>query len=89
MTCRNTILKERLVIKEAQLAKLYIQLDQAIDNIDIESYSLDTGNGKQATKRRRPAEIQELIDILEREIDALRRKLRGTGIVSLNTSRYC
>ncbi len=87
MTCRHQRIQGRIAKKEAQLALLYIELDAAIENVGIESYSLDTGNGKQATKRRDPQKIQELIDTLERQIDSLYRKLKGTGLVNMNMTR--
>lgn len=85
-TRRQQIL-DRIVKKEEQLISLNTQYDEALENVSIESYTLDTGNGKQSTKRRNPEEIQKLISTTEKEIDSLYRKIRGTGLVNLNQSR--
>lgn len=85
-TRRQQIL-DRIVKKEEQLISLNTQYDEALENVSIESYTLDTGNGKQSTKRRNPEEIQKLISTIEKEIDSLYRKIRGTGLVNLNQSR--
>jgi uncharacterized small protein (DUF1192 family) len=73
--------------KTAQLAAANASYTAALTNSEIQTYTFDSGEGKQSTTRRKPAEIAAAIRILESEIDRLQRRLDGTSIVNLNLRR--
>lgn len=75
--------------KEEQLTAANDAYDKALENADISSYTFDSGEAKQSTFRRKPAEIQQTIIQLENQIDRLRRRLGLTsgGVVSMNLRR--
>lgn len=79
-------LEARLVRKQALLTAAYDQMDALLAN-DIDSYSLDTGEGKQAAKKKSTQSLLEAIDILERQIQQLVNRLRGLGVVKMNVRR--
>lgn len=83
---RRQRLTEALERILAQLEKLYTTYDQAISG-DQESYTFDSGEGRQTTKRRKPAEIKDQIDLLESQADRIYKKLNGTGVVNFNMRR--
>jgi hypothetical protein len=88
-TCgsRATLIAEKTKV-EAQLVKLYAAYDEALDNVEVESYKFDSSEGSQQTKRRDPLKIQELIDKLEAKLGRIERKLcPGGGLVSMNMRR--
>ena len=82
---RLALLTERLETKTAQLVKLYDAFDRRIN--PAESYKFDSGEGSQQLKYLSLKDMQDAIDRLEKEIDALGRKLNGTGIVNMNLRR--
>lgn len=73
--------------KEALLAKAELAYESALENSGVQSYMIDTGEGKQATTRRKPADIRTEITALETEINGLYSRLGGGGIVSMNLRR--
>jgi hypothetical protein len=73
-------MEARLAQKEAQLTALYAAALAAIPNSEISQYEFDSGEGRQRLWRRSPAVMQDAIDRLEKEIDALYAKLEGTGL---------
>lgn len=85
-TARKTQLQTRLTAKEAQLTAAYTAFDELTAQ-SIESYSFDSGEGKQSTKRRQLGSMQKAIDILEAQIDWIQGKLNNTGIMNLNLRR--
>ena len=80
----QTRLEARLAAKETRLAALYAA-DGPLDG--IKEYRIDTGEGSQRTEYFTPKELEQAIDILERQIDALYRKLSGKGLVNMNLRR--
>ncbi len=91
MACMSTNKRARLLAqlekKEAQLLKAETAYDTLLDSGDIESYSFDSGEGRQSTKRRALDSLEKTIDRLEAQIDALVRRLQGTGIMNITLSR--
>jgi hypothetical protein len=77
----------------AQLARLEAQIElanTALDGIaakEIESFSLDTNEGKQSAKRWDAAKLDTLIATLERRAEHIRQRLAGMGVMNLNVRR--
>lgn len=87
-SARRTQLLADLARVDAQLTKLYAAYDEALENVEVESYRFDSGEGQQQAKRRKPGEIQDLIDELEAKRDRIQRKLcQGGGLVNMNLRR--
>lgn len=84
---QRAIIQARLDKKEAQLSALNDAYDESIENFGIKSFKFDSGEGSQSTTFRGPEEISREINRLETEINRLRRRLSGTGIVNLNLRR--
>ncbi len=82
---RKTALEARLAKKQAQLDKLYEAYDDASDN--VKEYRFDSGEGSQRTEYRDLKDISTEIVRLEKEIDALIRKISGIGVVNMNLRR--
>jgi len=82
---RNARIRARIETKESQLTAAETALENAMT--EIESYSLNTGEGTQTTKHRKIEDLLEAIRILESEIDKLYRKLNGTGLINMNLRR--
>lgn len=82
---RKSALEARLAKKQAQLDKLYEAYDDASDN--IKEYRFDSGAGSQRTEYRDLKDISVEIERLEKQIDALTRKLLGIGVVNINLRR--
>ena len=79
MPCLSTTTKAaiqaRITILEAQLVKANTAFDEMLDAGTIETYSLDTGEAKQTTKKRKFEELTKTISYLEAKIDSLNRRL--------------
>lgn len=92
MTCITAAYKARtqarLDQKEAQLTAYYASVLAAIPNAEIAQYEFDSGEGRQRLWRRSPLVMQQNIDILEKEIDALYAKLEGTGLARVTYRRF-
>ncbi len=82
---RKTALEERLAKKQSQLEKLYEVYDDASDK--TKEYRFDSGEGSQRAEYRDLKDISAEIVRLEKEIDALIRKLSGIGVVNMNLRR--
>ena len=91
MTCINQITKNDIIAKieklDAQISALYLQMDEAIELSTVESYTLDTGQGRQTTKHRNFMEIQKQISYLESRRAWLFNRLKGVGLLNINVSR--
>lgn len=81
---RRAKLEERLQKKQTLLENLYT----ALDNFDgVREYKFDSGEGMQQTKYYSLADIQKNIDIIESQIDRIKRILNGTGLNNINLRR--
>lgn len=81
---RRVELEERLQKKQTLLENLY----SALDNFDgVREYKFDSGEGMQQTKYHSLADIQKNIEILESQIDRIKRILNGTGLNNINLRR--
>ena len=83
--------KSKIARKEVQLDTLNKTYDKLIDpdgTGDIESYKFDSGTASQSAKLRNPEDVAKEISRLEKEIEALYRKLSGRGLVNQNMRRY-
>ena len=78
---------------QTQLTQLKAQIklaNTALDGIaakEIESFSLDTNEGKQSAKRWDAAKLDTLIATLERRAEHIRQRLAGMGVMNLNARR--
>lgn len=77
---------------QAQIVMLNINLtaiNTAINNgsLHIDTYSLDTGEGKQMIKYKSFESLFSARDLIQSQIDRLNRKLRGQGLVNVNVRR--
>ena len=81
-----TELKERLARKKASLAIAYDTYDKLLAG-ENESYRFDSGEGSQATKKRKLEDLREQISTLESEIDGINRRLKGLGLTKLTLNR--
>lgn len=80
-------LKARIAKIDEQLTALDTAYDEAISKFDVESYTFDSGMGRQTTKHRSPDDILKQIDRLEARRESLLNRLRGTGLLNINLSR--
>lgn len=82
---RKAAIEAKITKKEAQLLKLETAYDEA--STQIAEYRFDSGEGSQRTEYRGLGEISKEMERLEKEIDALQRKLLGIGVVNMNLRR--
>ena len=75
-----TDLKTKLAKKEAQL--LALETAFTAGSIEVESFAFDSGEGSQKTKFRSLKEMGEMIDILEKQISSIKRKISCNGVMS-------
>ena len=91
MSCLNsstrTVLLARLAKREASLVIAEASYDELLAS-NVEMYRFDSTEGEQTTKRRKIQEMRDQIQSLESEIDNIRRRLNGTGIVNMNMRRH-
>lgn len=80
-------IKSQITTKEAQLTAANNALISALENSEVQTYQLDTGEGKQTVTRRKPKDISSEITRLESELRRLYNQASGTGIVSLGFRR--
>ena len=91
MVCINKDYRERtearLAKKEAQIALLETAYYSALESGNIKEYSFNSAEAWQRTKYHSLKEMQDAIDRLEKEIDALRRNYNGQGVINLKLRR--
>jgi hypothetical protein len=91
MSCITSTERARIVTaittKETQLAAVNAAYLESLTNAEIQTFTFDSGEGKQSTTRRKPGELADAINRLESEINRLRRRLTGGGIVNMNLRR--
>lgn len=73
--------------KETLLADAEAAYSSSLKNSEIQTYSFDSGEGKQMTVRRKPVEIRKEIDAITAELNGLYSRLGSSGIVSMNMRR--
>jgi len=84
-TERSTLI-ERRTEYETMLETVKATYTAELEN-PVEEYRFDSGEGSQRAKRRKLSELKEQIEWLEGEIDLINRRLKGSGIVTLNVRR--
>ena len=78
-------IKKRIAAKEAALTALDAAYLEA--STEIKEYRFDSGEGSQRVAYRNLDDLRNQISALEAEIDALYRKLSGTGVVNMSLRR--
>jgi len=85
---QKAALEARLEKKEGQLALAEEQLESLLTGEPIEEYRFASGGGNlQWARRRSVKQLQDLIQDLESEIDAITARLTKRGIVSFTVRR--
>lgn len=79
-------LETRLTELDASIATAQATLDKLLD-VTNESYKFSAGDGSQAVTKRTPEELLKVLDILQRQRDAVANRLAGAGVVNLNVRR--
>jgi hypothetical protein len=89
MACISTARRTALLAELATLEALKTKYESALTEVSagVESYKFDSGEGSQQTKNRSLKEIRETLDWVNSRIEAINRRLNGTGIVNLNLRR--
>jgi hypothetical protein len=83
----RTRIEQQIATKTAQLDAANTAYTAALANSEIQTFTLDTGEGKQSSTRRNPKQLLEVIRLLESDLDRLYRRLNGGGIVNMNLRR--
>lgn len=83
-----TDIKAEIAQLEAALTALDAAYLSSIGSSEIESYTFDSGEGRQQTKRRSPKEIRDEMSYIKAKLDQAKRRLTpGGGNKSLNLRR--
>lgn len=86
-TDRLAQLQARLDRKLATLETLYDTYDELASRYN-EEYRIDTEDGTmQKARIQNLNKIQNNIDLIERQIDSIQRKMNGTGVVNMTLRR--
>lgn len=85
-TATHTRLVAQLARIEAQIAAADAAMLKLVAG-EIESFSLNTGEGTQSSKRWDAGNILTLISRLEQYAESIRQRLNGKGIVNMNVRR--
>ena len=90
MACINSTTRTRLLARlakrEASLVIVEVTYDEALA-VNLEMYRFDSTEGEQTSRRRKLKDIKDQVDSLQAEIDNIRRRLGGQGIVNMNLRR--
>ena len=90
MACINSTTRTRLLARlakrEASLVIVEVTYDEALA-VNLEMYRFDSTEGEQTSKRRKLQDLKDQVDSLQAEIDNIRRRLSGQGIVNMNLRR--
>lgn len=88
MSCvTNSDLEAQLTAKRAQLTAAQETMEDILA-IQIEEYRMDTTEGSERVKRLNIDKMAKVVDILERQIDSLCRRLGcGGGLTAINVRR--
>jgi hypothetical protein len=71
----------------AKREKTSKSLDSALENAEAQTYSFGDSEGNQSVTRRDPAKLLNLLESLDRRIEALRSRLAGHGLHSMTLRR--
>lgn len=89
----STLTAETITRLQERLARLEAQIESANDALDslvtqeIESFTLNTGEGSQSSKRWEANKLDQLIARLEKRAEHIRQRLCGLGVVNFNMRR--
>jgi len=74
---------DQIATIDSQITALNAAYTASLTNSEVESYTLDTGQGRQSVRRRDPDKIFSQIRNLEIRRTNLIQKLNGSGVVNL------
>ncbi len=72
---------------QADIAKIEVTINSALENGEVEEYRFDSTEGRQNARRRSVKELIDVLDGLENKEARILRKLNGTSLVNLNLRR--
>jgi hypothetical protein len=84
-TARKTRIQNRIDKLEDHLDRLYTAQENG--DLHIESYSFDSGEGKQTLRYKSQKELNDAIDRAEAALDRNYNLLNGTGLMNMNQRR--
>lgn len=88
MPCLTAQERQEIQIKIDKKQTIVDNLYTAMENFDgVEQYKFSSGEAMQQTKYRSLKDIQDQITTLEAQIERLKRKLHGTGLMNVNLRR--
>ncbi|MFP3041875.1 hypothetical protein LQZ19_08640 [Treponema primitia] len=80
--------QERIAYLKSLRTKVETALSGAVINAEIENYSFGDSDGTQSARRRKPAELMDMLTRINAELDTLERLDRsGGGIRTFSTKR--
>jgi hypothetical protein len=85
-TMQRTRLEKQLASVQAALDALYTSRLQSVSS-NVESYSIDSGEGAQRVTRKKDAELDLRIEKLEAQEQYLINQLSGKGLISIQLRR--
>jgi len=87
-TTEKAQIAAQIAAKQAQLDAANTAYLAALSHSEVETYSFDSGEGKQMTKRRSPEELSREISLIESQINRLTNRLYGRGLINMNLRRH-
>lgn len=88
MGCITNSERIRLTARLKKIESVISNLEDAMLNFNnVQGYTFDSGEGKQATTYRSVAEIEKSLSRLEASADLIRRKLDGRSNPAMNLRR--
>lgn len=77
----------QIKVKEAQLDAANAAYTEALTNSEIQTFTLNSGEGSQSSTRRNPAQILQQIRTLQSDLDRLYNRRDGRGVFNMSLRR--
>ena len=89
MTCISSSRRAAMIARRDKKIEQRDKLEEAYDaaSIELESFTLDTGEARQTSKFRDLEKIGAEIDRLDSQIDRINRQLTNRGLVNMGLRR--